>query len=358
MSFEKLPTIKSLLIRICFGISFCVLNAFAQTNNWPQQSADGIKFQIALNRVVKFTGGGGRREMFLFVAPETFTPENLQKIFLSVSSKYPKPVWLDIDLYDNKYMLQRAIKLNTAEIIIHFKDTPEGREASEKWWNRFGPPLDRFSYSSYLRIERENYSKSYIEEAFFYTPKPDSTRMTEVQLRRNPGPPYSGNVNSDLIIAVTEGDVEKVQSLLSMGADVNSMRKDGDSALMIAALSNESAVIVKTLIKAGANVNFKNKSKDKYSKNQTALIYAAQRKDLEIFNALIDAGVDLNAQNGHGYTALIMAAAHGNAEMVKLLLSKNADTKLRTSSGETALDIARTREVAEIIAKYEEGKPR
>jgi len=54
----------------------------------------------------------------------------------------------------------------------------------------------------------------------------------------------------------------------------------------------------------------------------------------------IDGGADPNARQMMGYTALHAAAAHDNVEMAQALLEAGADPALRNDEGQTAADKA------------------
>ena len=58
------------------------------------------------------------------------------------------------------------------------------------------------------------------------------------------------------------------------------------------------------------------------------MLYAAISSDLDVVKALVDIGIDLNAQNKQGYTALMFAAAYNSPEVVRFLLGQGADTSV------------------------------
>jgi ankyrin repeat protein len=114
-------------------------------------------------------------------------------------------------------------------------------------------------------------------------------------------------------------DIEKVRMLVEHGADVNAVSKQGNMPLLLAAMSDRSAAIVKLLIAKGADVKAVNGGK------VTTVFAAAQGGDLETIRMLVDAGVDVNAAMVVGLTPLMNAVGNGNVAAVKLLLAKGAN---------------------------------
>jgi ankyrin repeat protein len=121
-----------------------------------------------------------------------------------------------------------------------------------------------------------------------------------------------------LIWSVT--DLAKVRLLLDHGANPNLASKRGRTPLLVAAMSDSSAAIVRLLLAKGADVNAKDFLKT------TAVRAAALGNDTETIRLLIDAGVDVNAVDLPGISPLMMAAGwNGNVDAVKLLLAKGAN---------------------------------
>jgi N-acyl-D-amino-acid deacylase len=114
-------------------------------------------------------------------------------------------------------------------------------------------------------------------------------------------------------------DLAKVRLLLDHGADVNAATKRGRTPLLIAALSDGSAEIVRLLLEKGANA----KATDAFK--TTTLRGAAVGNDTETIRLLIEAGVDVNAGDYPGLTPVAMAAGwSGNQRAVELLLAHGA----------------------------------
>ena len=67
------------------------------------------------------------------------------------------------------------------------------------------------------------------------------------------------------------------------------------------------------------------------------ILYAAQKGNIKKVKALINAGIDVNAEDKNGNTALMCAAAYGYTDTVNLLIDKGADVNARSNDGVTAL---------------------
>ena len=90
---------------------------------------------------------------------------------------------------------------------------------------------------------------------------------------------------------------------------------------------------LKQHIAAGSNLN----EKDPLG-GSSPLISASLFGKTEIAKTLIDAGADLNFQNNDGSTALITASFFGRPEIVKMLLNKGADKTIKNKYGQTAFE--------------------
>lgn len=82
-----------------------------------------------------------------------------------------------------------------------------------------------------------------------------------------------------------------------------------------------------TLIEAGVDLNAQN------ADGNTALIRAACEGRSELASVLIRVGAKLDVQNHDGYSALVLAKRRGHREIVDLLLAAGADRTLRAKGG-------------------------
>ena len=117
------------------------------------------------------------------------------------------------------------------------------------------------------------------------------------------------------------GDIEKVKSLISKGADVNEKDRAGRTALHYACEKGHTEV-VKLLISQGARINVTTAMRA-----STPLHFAVMRGDRQTIELLLSKGANINAKNRDGSTPLFEAmksTAAGNKEMVELLVAKGA----------------------------------
>ena len=77
------------------------------------------------------------------------------------------------------------------------------------------------------------------------------------------------------------------------------------------------------------------------SRGNTALIYAANYGHIDILQAVISDGADINAKGEGGNTALMEAAYAGHLDIVDFLVKKGADQTLTNDSGGNVLFYAK-----------------
>jgi hypothetical protein len=125
--------------------------------------------------------------------------------------------------------------------------------------------------------------------------------------------------------AVIDGNLNEIRRLVKHGADVNQIYRS-DSCLMTACHIGNLEV-VDALLTLGADVNAV--STDKL----TALIIAAARGCCPIVDALIRAGAQVQVAGWLGCTALWAALVNGHVEAMRLLLQQGASPFIEDSDG-------------------------
>lgn len=141
-----------------------------------------------------------------------------------------------------------------------------------------------------------------------------------------------------IIPAVSDGDVEKVEALLrdKANVDVNWRAGGGGITALHAAVYENDLEIMQLLIRLGADPNIATRD------GLTPLGSATWSGHFEAVRQLLAVGAKVNVQEyRHGQSPLMNAAWKGHRDIVKLLLEHGADRELRNPDGHTALDWAR-----------------
>lgn len=135
-------------------------------------------------------------------------------------------------------------------------------------------------------------------------------------------------MNSKLVEAAGEGDLETVQKLLKTGVDINAPNTVGMTALIFATIRRQLKV-VEVLIAEGADLNVK-------AGGYTALMCAAKSGYLDILVRLIEVGADLNEEDNSGKSAVKWAKKMKHPEIVNALkqaLAKKSGSKITLHEG-------------------------
>ncbi|EDW90362.1 E3 ubiquitin-protein ligase MIB2 [Drosophila yakuba] len=128
-------------------------------------------------------------------------------------------------------------------------------------------------------------------------------------------------------VASHQGYVDLVSYLISKGANVNAVDKEGDSALHYAAFGNQPATM-RVLLQHGAEVNFLNSS------HCSALHICAHKKTPHCVRELLQHNANVNIQDSYGDTALHDAIGKENTEVVELLCNApNLDFTVKNNRG-------------------------
>ena len=135
-----------------------------------------------------------------------------------------------------------------------------------------------------------------------------------------------------------ECSIEVLQAIIDHGADVNATNKKNETVLTVAIINkNEGAINV--LLNASADPNI---ADDAYGDSS---LHKAVRQEcsIEVLQAIIDCGANVNATNKETRTALAVACMVNNEGAVKVLLDARADPNITDDTyGDTCLHKALT----------------
>ncbi len=188
-------------------------------------------------------------------------------------------------------------------------------------------------------------------EDFFAAIKQDNAAAITALLKRGFDPnTRDPSGQHGLFLALREPSLRAARALLDSPQTEAEVRNAQDeSPLMIAALKGH-LEIAQALIAKGADVN---------KPGWAPLHYAATSAQLAIMSLLLDHHAYIDAESPNGTTPLMMAAFYGNASAVKLLLEEGADPLLKNQQGLSAIDFAQRashKESADIIAAFVRAK--
>lgn len=137
-----------------------------------------------------------------------------------------------------------------------------------------------------------------------------------------------------LHLAASSGNLEAVQLLLEKKAIINAKSDIGETPLHLACVRRRGTVC-KLLIEEKANLEAR-------GQNGCSAFHIACAVGLpvDLLNAFIENGVDVNGTNNFGLTALHMAVVSRNLNIVELLLANRADVNAKDDYGLTPLHYA------------------
>lgn len=156
----------------------------------------------------------------------------------------------------------------------------------------------------------------------------------------------SYQLNQALIIACEQGQIYLMRQLLEAGADIHSLKENGDSLLHIA-IKNQNPEVTSFLLDLEVDINqLNNDQKDPMA----PLHIACSNGNTELINLLIENKADVNLKTEQGVSPLAIACKFNKPENVKILINAGADiSQENTHDNRTALDIARDRGFTDII---------
>lgn len=186
---------------------------------------------------------------------------------------------------------------------------------------------------------------------FFRAIRQDNpAKMEELLSRGFDANTVNTNGQYGLYIALGDGALKVAKTLINWSqTDVNKLNLKDESPLMLAALK-ENLELVQMLIQRGADVN---------KTGWAPLHYAASKGNLEIVALLVENSAYIDAESPNGTTPLMMAAMYGTPATVGFLLQEGADPQLKNQRGMTALQFAQQGnrpDSVEVIAKFLRGK--
>ena len=125
--------------------------------------------------------------------------------------------------------------------------------------------------------------------------------------------------NEALRMAVAEDDIEFLERLLREGVDINAVKGEYKTTILMEAAVRGNLGIMRLLLEKGANVNMADKD------GWTALMGATVQGRVKPVKLLLENRADVAAENHNGETALVIATGMKHLEIRDALLEHNAE---------------------------------
>ena len=142
--------------------------------------------------------------------------------------------------------------------------------------------------------------------------------------------PEDTSPEEQLLVAIERADITLLNQAIAQGADFDTRIQHppltGCTPLM-AAIQSQHGDLALRLIEAGADVNTRRSDKTTVNpeQGQTALSWAMTQPQMQIVDALIAAGADVDCPNTYGSTPLHTAITYDNTAYVDKLLAAGVD---------------------------------
>lgn len=160
----------------------------------------------------------------------------------------------------------------------------------------------------------------YVAWKKFHTSAPLSTLSepaTQWLVQAGFEPPTPNSVingfTTPLMFACQQGNLDVAKELITVGANLEQINSDGNTALWAACYA-ENLAIIQLLLEAGAQIDHQNPD------GASVLIYAASAGKTAVVELLVERGANVSLKTADDFTALDLAA---NVTILKLLKAKS-----------------------------------
>ena len=146
----------------------------------------------------------------------------------------------------------------------------------------------------------------------------------------------SGGANSLMLFSIISNDLKAIEEVINIGHNINTQNKSGHTALMFASAYNTPEVI-SFLIQQGADP----KQTEFMTQGNSLHVSAKFNPKPEAIEALVSAGLDIEASDKDGNTPLLIATKHNqNLQVVEKLIELGADVNALDNTGKDAYGYA------------------
>ncbi|MEZ9823239.1 ankyrin repeat domain-containing protein [Shewanella sp. 10N.286.45.A1] len=149
---------------------------------------------------------------------------------------------------------------------------------------------------------------------------------------------HSGELEKDLLISITDNNIEQFQKLLVLGANPNyrddNAKPSTRPVVMELAAIHDDSIYLELAIKHGGHPD----ALDGY-KSKTILFESSKHSKLNNVKVLIKSGAKINSLDGNNSTPLHIAISVKNYDIAYYLIKSGASLSLQNKWGYTPIDI-------------------
>ncbi len=156
------------------------------------------------------------------------------------------------------------------------------------------------------------------------------------------------NDNGIFQYAAKGGNLKLLKTLVNKGADVKRINNNGENATFMAALGTRGKQNGKAVFEYLEGLGLAMDLVNKDGKNLLHLV-SSRNNNEEVFQYLMDKGLDVNLQDAKGSTPLINASRGNSLEVIQLLASSAKDINVLDAQGRSALALAVSRNKPEVV---------
>ncbi|XP_062571319.1 histone-lysine N-methyltransferase EHMT1-like [Saccostrea cucullata] len=135
----------------------------------------------------------------------------------------------------------------------------------------------------------------------------------------------------ELVNSVNKGDYSAVKKQLKSGADPNIYDEEGNPLLFLPIISGDDEMMDILLSFDTCNINIRSQDL------RTPLLIAVELDDLEFVKTLIKAGANIDCTDGSGKTPLLLALEEGRFEIAEYLIKRGCNVNVVDGLGQSAL---------------------
>jgi len=152
--------------------------------------------------------------------------------------------------------------------------------------------------------------------------------------------------STPLHLATQKDNVEIVKYLIEKGADINGLRDDFMTPLMMAGIN-----VSKVLVESGVDINYRN------IEGRTAIFYAVETGDSQVFDYLLAQGASLPEQGTYGAIRSIeFGLRNGNMKCLDYYLNKGLDIRFENNARMTLAHFASESNSPDLIIRLKDLK--